>query len=136
LGYPHGEIERLLKEVEEDHLHPRDLKEKLARELVETYHSKREADEESEEFLRIFREKEIPSDLKEKQITKQDVQILSKLLTSLELTTSNREANRLIQQGAVKINDKTENNPSRILEPGNYILKVGKRKFLKLIINH
>ena len=53
----------------------------------------------------------------------------------MTLATSNAEAQRLIESGAVHVNDQRITDPkSEISQPGEYLLKVGKRRFLRLIV--
>lgn len=134
LGYREREIDQLLSEMLKGAIHPRDLKDRLAREIVAAYHGEEAAAEASAEFTRIFREKEIPADIEEKEVPAAGIAPLAKLLCELGLAGSNREARGLIQQGAVKIDGDTQSDPGRTLAPGAYVVKVGKRKFLKVVV--
>ncbi|GAB4324090.1 MAG: tyrosine--tRNA ligase [Candidatus Sumerlaeia bacterium] len=134
LGYPEKEIDGLLAQIGGGALHPRDLKERLAREIVTIYHGAEAAQAAAEEFARIFREKDIPSDLDEREISATDTPPLAKLLAELGLAASNREARSLIQQGAVKVDGQTQSDPGRVLGPGAYVLKAGKRRFMRVVV--
>ena len=62
---------------------------------------------------------------------------LSKIIAQLGLASSVAEANRLIEQDAVSLNDQKVSNVKADLDlaqPGTFILKVGKRRFLKLVV--
>lgn len=125
-----------IKEMEENlklkRINPRDLKAKLAREVVSLYYGKEEAEKAEKEFNRIFKEKKIPSQIKDFKIKKEKISILD-LLVKTNLCVSKSEAKRLILQGAVKINKLVEKNWKKILEiEDGMIIQVGKRKFLKL----
>jgi tyrosyl-tRNA synthetase len=133
LGYPSREVEGLQRGLADGSLHPRDLKERLGRELVTAYHGEVAAEEAAAEFVRMFREKDLPDEIDE-QVIEGDMPPLSKLIASLGLAGSNREARGLIQSGAVKIDGETAEDPARVLAAGDYVLKVGKRKFLKVRI--
>lgn len=112
---------------------PRDIKRDLAKKLVELYHSTEAAREAEEEFDRIFIKKEIPDEIPEAVTELSELSAVD-LLMKFELAPSRGEARRLIQQGGVSLNSRKIADPAEviILEKEN-ILKVGKRKFLKII---
>ena len=89
-----------------------------------------------EEFDRVFRDKGLPDEIPEKRFSKNALPILvPRLIAGEGLVTSNSEARRLIDQGGVKINGNplTDRN-YQIAEPGEYLLKVGSRRFLRVIV--
>tara|TARA_B100000676_G_scaffold298142_1_gene340724 strand:- start:2827 stop:4029 length:1203 start_codon:yes stop_codon:yes gene_type:complete len=110
---------------------PRDLKRRLAREIVQIYHNKEEAFKAEEDFDRLFIKKDIPDDIPSITIKSQ-----SKLLDIMyenSLVSSKGEGKRMIKQGAVKLNDEKISDISTDIKKDEvYILKVGKRKFLKI----
>ena len=130
-GLPPAEIEaqdRALREGE----NPRDVKHRLAWELVRRYHGAERADAAKEHFRRVFVNKDIPDDMPEYTVEEEAV-FLNKLMADSGLCTSGGEAKRLIGQGGVYINGKriiSHTRPLKIRDGD--ILKVGKRKFLKL----
>lgn len=134
LGYREREIDQLLSEMRSGAIHPRDLKDRLGREIVKTYHGAEAAEAASAEFARIFREKEIPADIETREVPAEGMAPLGKLIAELGLAESNRDAKKLMGQGAVTINGETVEDAGRILGPGEYTLKVGKRKFLKVVV--
>ena len=89
-----------------------------------------------EEFNRVFRKREIPEDIETKSIPASTLPIrMTKLLASLNLAASNTEAQRLIESGAVHMNDQRIADPkAEISTAGEYLFKVGKRRFLKLLV--
>ncbi len=111
---------------------PRDIKAKLAGEIVGLYYSRSAADQAGREFNRVFKEKKLPSQipslsLKNKKMTLIEILILSKL------ATSKSDARRLIEQNAVKIDNKTTTDWQKILElKTGSVIQVGKRKFIKI----
>jgi len=112
-------------------MHPKEAKVKLAKIIITQYHSARLAEQEAEEFTRVFSQKEIPQDMP-KFKTDGKKNILAILMES-KLTSSGNEARRLIQQGAVSFNNvKIEEDDFVPLTPG--ILKAGSRRFLKVIL--
>ncbi|MCX6718333.1 MAG: tyrosine--tRNA ligase [Candidatus Staskawiczbacteria bacterium] len=121
---------------------PRDIKARLAKEIVKMYHGDKKAAEAEEEFNKVFRDKELPSDILVFQISKNNY-LISDLLFDAKMVASKKEAKRLVEGGGVQIeipnpNDQT---PKRIkiqnwreeikLEDG-MIIKVGSRKFIKI----
>ncbi len=131
------ELEAVRKQLEEGTTNPRDLKARLARQLVRQYHTSEKADQAQEEFDRIFKNSGLPDDMPEFLISAADLKDgkiwLIKLLSMTKLVTSNGEAQRMIQQGAVQVNQvKYNDKNSDILIENNMIIQVGKRKFVRL----
>ena len=113
-------------------VNPRDLKRDLARKIVEIYHSEDLARKAEENFDRIFIRKDIPQDIPEVKLD-DDTSIVD-VLTSNELVSSNSEARRLIDQGAVKIDDQKCINRDQIIKKDeSIVIKVGKRRFLRIL---
>ena len=114
-------------------INPRDLKRQLAREIVKLYHSSRAAVEAEEAFDKIFIQSDVPDEMEEWNAGSERVVILSMMCDS-KLISSKREARRLIEQGAVTVNGK---KITRITEEisleSPVVLKVGKRRFLRVI---
>ena len=116
----------------DEKVNPRDLKRELARKIVEMYHSKDIAIKAQENFDRIFIRKDIPEDIPEFQLDND--MLLVEVLISNELVSSKSEARRLIEQGAVKINDqKCLDRDHNIKKDESLVIKVGKRRFLKIL---
>ncbi len=110
-------------------LHPKEAKLKLAQILVTQFHSKENANIAREEFENIFKEKKLPEDVKEYKFSGTDKR-LSEILYASGTTGSANEARRLIRDGAVYFNEKKVDENWQVEEG---ILKVGKRRFLKLV---
>lgn len=129
------ELELIKKQLNDPSVNPRDLKRKLARTIVEQYYSKEAALEAEENFDKIFVRKEIPDEVTEVEIDKASSSNIITLLRSIGAAPSNSEARRLVDQGGVSINGEKITNVNATLQiPNESILKVGKRKFYKLII--
>jgi tyrosyl-tRNA synthetase len=107
----------------------------LAVRIISDYHGAAAAESAREEFNRVFRKREIPEDIETKEVSVASGPLrLIKLLASLNLAPSNTEAQRLIESGAVHVNDQRITDPkSEISQPGEYLIKVGKRRFLRLL---
>lgn len=129
------ELELIKKQLQDPAVNPRDLKRKLARTIVEQYYSKEAAQSAEENFDRIFVRKEIPDEVIEVTIDSGSASNIITLLRNIGAAPSNSEARRLIDQGGVSINGEKITNANQTLQIQNEsIIKVGKRKFYKLII--
>ncbi len=127
------EIENMKQKVFARSLFLRDVKIKLAKEIVKIYHSEEAAEKAAKEFERVFKEKRLPSKIPEVKIKGNKLLILD-LLVKIKLASSKSEAKRLILQKGVKINGKVQENWKTIIEiKKGMIIQVGKRKFVKLI---
>ena len=125
-------LEEIKKLISSDN--PRDTKAKLAREIITIYHNKKSAEKAEEEFNKIFRDKQKPTDIKRYKI--QDTRYkLVDLLVEIKLTNSKGEARRLVQQGGVRIDDTVQKDFEKDVEIKNgMIVQVGKRRFVKIEI--
>ncbi|OGX42217.1 MAG: tyrosine--tRNA ligase [Omnitrophica WOR_2 bacterium RIFCSPLOWO2_12_FULL_51_24] len=138
---PLDEIEGLKKGVEKGTAHPKDVKSRLASILAGTYHTKGEAAEAAENFRRVFKEKEIPEEIREYELSKdmlKDGKIwVIKLLLLAKFATTNSDGRRLIEGGGVKIDGtKITDANSEIGIKNGMILQAGKRNFVKLILKN
>ena len=111
---------------------PRDLKRRLARELVSIYHNSDASIKAEQDFDNLFIKKDVPDNIPEIKIDSDKK--LIEIMVSNNMVASNGEAKRMIKQGAVKINEDKVSDINVEISPGsNIILKVGKRKFLKIV---
>ena len=135
LHYPKEQIHSVKKELKDKKSNPRDVKFRLAREIVTLYHNEKEAKKAACEFEKIFKMKELPDEIPEFSIKSRGKSIwIIKLLTDTDMANSNSEARRLIDQGGVEIEGKRiadTNTEINIDKP--FLLKVGKRRFLKIL---
>ena len=132
---PLSELQKIKTDIGSGTRHPMDVKADLAVRIITDYHGNTAANAAREEFNRVFRQREIPEDIEAKQLSITLPTRLTKLLTSLGLAPSNAESQRLIESGAVHINGERITDPkAEITKPGEYLFKVGKRRFLKLIL--
>jgi len=129
------DIERLKTRASSGEVNPRDLKVELAKRIVTDFHSKSDADAAEEEFVRRFRNKEIPDEIEERTVpSAEQAWDLSNLLVKVELAESKAEARRLIQQGGVSVDGERQTTSNSLTaSPGtSVILKVGKRRFVRV----
>ncbi len=131
---PLEEISKVKRALEEGE-NPRNLKIKLAKEIVTIYHDKKSADQEEQEFINVFSKGQLPQDIKLLKLPNKIYGILE-LVAASKLTDSNGETRRLVQGGGVKIDEeKVMNIENKIDISKERLLQVGKRKFIKVIHN-
>jgi tyrosyl-tRNA synthetase len=113
-------------------LHPKAVKQELARRLVAQYHGEEAAAQAEAEFENVFAGGGVPDDVPEKELA--GTFTLTRLLTAAELAPSNGEARRLIEQKAVSIDGERAEDPFLELppRPEPYLFKVGKRRFARV----
>jgi len=126
------EISKIKKGLKVKKINPREVKARLARKIVELYHSKKEMEKAEREFDRVFKEHKKPEKISQVKIKNKEMPILE-LLVKTKLVQSKSEAQRLIKQGGVKIDDKKIKDWKKIIKikPG-LIIQVGPRKFIKI----
>ncbi len=127
---PLDEIEGMKLQLEKG-TNPRDLKARLAREIVTIFHDAASAEQAEKHFDSVFRSKEIPDDMPEYTLSA-EIGIIDALVQA-ELVSSKSEARRMIQQKAVKIDGVVVEDVNMILAPKTeMVLQRGKRKFARL----
>lgn len=128
------ELASLKEGLQSGSLHPKKAKEALAMEIVERYWGKEAASHAKEEFDTVFSEKGLPDDIPVFGLKWDTESIwLPRIMKSSGLTTSTAEAIRLIKQGAVSIDGNKTTDTETKLPQGSFLIKAGKRKFLKII---
>lgn len=128
-------VTKLQKDVEQG-MNPKTAKVLLAKEITARFHST-EAAEKAEEDFNLRSKGGIPDDLPETTLSLLSDQsdfAIGALLKTVGLASSSGEGNRLIEGGGVKIDGATISDKGLRLGCGQYVLQVGKRKFLKLTI--
>ncbi|MEE8328743.1 MAG: tyrosine--tRNA ligase, partial [Thermodesulfovibrionia bacterium] len=127
------ELNVLKEGIKSGTVHPRKAKESLALEIVERYWGRDASKKAKEEFERIFKKKGLPDKIPDFKLQWEDKEMwLPRVMKLAGLVNSTGEGIRLIKQGGVSVNGRKWENPDKTLEAGEYILKVGKRKFLKI----
>ncbi len=115
-------------------VHPKNAKENLALEIIERYRGKDAAIHAKEEFDHIFKEKGTPDEIPVFELLWEDEEIwLPKIMKLSGIVQSTGEAMRLIKQGAVQIDNQKVSDSDMKLGRGNYLIKAGKRKFVKIL---
>lgn len=113
---------------------PRNVKARLAGEIVGTYHGAKAAKAAEEAFVSVFSKKEIPTDLSEIRINKSNLNILD-LLVEAKLVSSKGEARRVVEQGGVKVDGQvvSDINAQVEIKKGGVLIQKGKKTFLKVL---
>jgi tyrosyl-tRNA synthetase len=132
------EIQSLKQDVESGKRHPKKVKEDLAVTIVDLYHGKGAGLAAVAEFNRVFSQRETPADIEVRNMERGPGPVrLIKLIASLGLAPSVAEAQRLVESGAVHMNDERVTNVKAevdVSHPLDATFKVGKRRFLRLVI--
>lgn len=120
---------------------PRDAKKELAMELVTRYHGFETAEKARSKYQMVFEEKKVDDEcmvlptIEIRKSGSENAAWLPLIMKETGLAKSSGEAIRLIKQGGVKINDAVVSDSNTRLSPGEHIVKVGKRKFYKVIVH-
>jgi tyrosyl-tRNA synthetase len=150
-----SQIEKWKTEIKQEKINPKDLKSKLALSIVSDFWGKEKAKKAGEEFERVFKEKELPKEIKDIEISvKEKVKLKGKveaktgvkagttaiplidLLVEGDIFPSRKEAKRVIRQGGVYLDGKRIEDIAFKIDLGkksDLILKIGKRKFFKIV---
>ncbi len=124
------EIEEIESGMASGQLHPRDIKMKLAHEIVSIFQSEQAAERAQEAFVRIFQRGNLPTDMPEFSL--QDGQTVLDVLVAGNLVSSKSDGRRMIDQQGVRLDGEVLTDPNQPLtQPG--VLQVGKRKYLRLV---
>ncbi len=129
------DIARLKEEMQSGAVHPRDVKVKLAMELVERFHGKEAAKKAKEGFDAQFRRGEVPDDIPEFRPgadMDRNALFLPRVLKEAGLVKSASEARRLIKQGAVTVDGEKVSSDELAVGSSGCVIKVGKRRFLRI----
>jgi tyrosyl-tRNA synthetase len=114
-------------------MNPRDAKVALGKEIVTRFHSAQAADDALADFVNRSRGG-IPDDVPEVAVSGAPLGI-GVLLKQTNLCASTSEANRMIDQGGVRIDGAVISDKGLKLEPGTFVLQVGKRKFARVTLS-
>ena len=128
------EIVRLRAEAERGERNPRDVKVELAKRIVTDFHSAEDARQAEEEFNRIFRQKQAPDEVEEREVAA-GVWKLPRLLVETGMAASMGEARRLIEQGGVSLDGERQSRVDYEVDlrmERTLLIQVGKRRFLRI----
>jgi tyrosyl-tRNA synthetase len=132
-----GEIAALNNDVASGRKNPMDTKMQLAQEIIAGFQGQEAGRKAAENFQRVFRERQAPDDAPVKKVPVNGSKKLTALLVDLQLIASKSEAERLIKQGGVEIDGTRVDDPRKdidLSQAGDFLLRVGKKKFVKVIV--
>lgn len=129
------EIAALKRDMQSGRVHPKDVKKKLARELTARFYDEDAALKAEENFERIFKKHDLPEDVPSVEVAIEEEAVwLPRLLTIAGMVTGTGEGRRMIMQNAVSLDgEKIDDVEYQVKAAGELLLKVGKRKFCKVV---
>ena len=126
-----NDLDEVSQKLEDGSTNPMVLKRELARKIVTLYHNEDEAIEAENHFNQVTVSKRVPDDIDDYHLEEDD--LLVNIIADSGLLNSKSEARRMIKQSGVKIDGETVTDiHHKITTSDSFILKVGKRKFLKV----
>jgi tyrosyl-tRNA synthetase len=131
------EIAALKKEVQSGKVHPMDIKMRLAEEVVSGFQGADAGRKAAEHFQRVFRDREAPQEAPVKKIPRGSAKKLTALLAELDLAPSKSEAERLIKQKGVEIDGALVEDFRKEIDlskPAEFLLRAGKKKFIRVVV--
>ena len=133
---PTKEVSEIKQSLENDSADAMDLKKRVAKLLVSEYHDTDSAETAQTFFEKTIQGNELPDDIQEynlKTDLSQKGLRLSNILTNSGITSSTGEARRLIEQGAIKLDNETVTSNLDSTELTKGVLRIGRRRYLRLI---
>ena len=127
-------IKEVKSKLKDENINPRDMKMDLAREIVSLYHTAEEVDQAEERFKMIFQMGQKPKDIDTINAEKENFDLIQ-IVVDKGLVSSKSEFRRLLAQGGVKINDKKITKEEFLPKEGEFVVQIGKKKFIKIIVS-
>ena len=127
-------IKEVKSKLKDENINPRDMKMDLAREIVSLYHTAEEVDQAEERFKMIFQMGQKPKDIDTINTEKENFDLIQ-IVVDKGLVSSKSEFRRLLAQGGVKINDKKITKEEFLPKEGEFVVQIGKKKFIKIIVS-
>ena len=130
------ELRELKEGIMRGTVHPKAAKVNFAHEMVKRFHGAEEAIQAERNFERVFKNKEVPADVETAVVKKDKDEIwIPQLLAGIGMLSSTSEGRRMIAQGGVSINGtKVTDENFSIADASELLIKVGKRRFKKVIL--
>jgi tyrosyl-tRNA synthetase len=127
-----AEIAAIERGLSGGELHPRDVKMRLAREIVAIYHGEEQVAAAEQAFRQVFQEQGVPEAIESYSLSPE--QTVTDVLVASGLAATRSAARRLVEQKAVRLEDQLLEDASAVLSlSGEAVLRAGKRKFVRLI---
>ena len=128
---PMDEVRAMQAQMQAGTVNPRDLKMRLAREIITQIDGPEAAAAAEDHFVQVFQRREIPADMPEHTLS--TASSIIDVLAATGLTSSKGEARRLITGGGVRVDGEKVEDQDLLLEPQTeHIVQVGRRKFIRL----
>ena len=128
---PRTEIEEIERNIQDEKMHPKDLKMRLAREIVSMYHGEDKAKEAEEMFVNTFQKGGVPENVLELDLSGKD---FCESLVEAGVVKSKSEYRRLVESGAVSIVESGEKiTDFSINPPPKSVVRIGKTRFVKIV---
>lgn len=129
---PMDEVRELEAGMKAGKLNPRDVKMRLAREIITMYHGMEEALRAEGRFKKVFQQRDIPEDIPE-FVLDENIIWVPRLLVDAGLVDSTSEGKRMIRQGAVKVDgQRVDDDTASLACKDDQVIQVGKRKFARI----
>ena len=132
-----AEIAVMKSDISLNKIHPMDVKMRLAEEIVSGFHGADAGKKAADNFQRVFRDREAPVEVPVHKIPRGPAKKLIALLVELQLAPSKSEAERLIKQKGVEINETPVDDFRKELDlskPAEFLIRAGKKKFVRLVV--
>jgi len=132
------EIADLKNSVAGGSTHPMDVKMQLAQEVVTGFHGEAAGRKAAESFQHVFRDRKAPEEAPVKNLPVGAPQAIKALLMTLGLAASMSDAERLVKQGAVEIDDERIDDPRKPIDlshPRDFRIRAGKKKFVRVVVS-
>lgn len=127
------ELKEIERALEQKSVNPRDIKLELARDITAQFHDEEIAKQALEEFINIFRHKELPEEMPEIKLSCESICIVD-LLVDYANISSRSQARRLVEQGGVKLNEEVLSDVHAVVDfSEGAVLRIGKKRFYRLL---
>jgi tyrosyl-tRNA synthetase len=141
-------IAKLREEVRSGSVHPKTAKTELAQTVVAAFHGEKAAQKAAEDFDRVYAKGAVPEEMREYRFVRQPGALVgsviitgskkwSQVLAYLKEVDSIAEGDRLVKQGGLEIDGQVVKDPTSKLDPETprrYQLRLGKKKFLRIVV--
>jgi tyrosyl-tRNA synthetase len=129
-------LEELKRGLTDHSIHPMAAKKRLGREIVSRFHGAGAGETAEENFVKRFKENEIPEEMPQVSYALTDgTVLLARAMTEAGLTKSNGEGRRAIDQGGVKLDgEKVSDTNLELTAVGEHIVQIGKRRFARIVV--
>ncbi len=133
-----AELDEFDRKMAEGTLNPRDVKRRMAREIVTEFHNVIAAQQAEEAFIRQFSERKLPTDIPDYHMS--EPKNIVEVMVNAKLAASNNKARELIKQGGVSWFPTGESGDAERISDFDFvlpvvdgaILKVGKRHYIRI----